>query len=103
MKPKTDNLRREPGTELQSMSLTLPTEVLELLKRYGIESKRGSGTMSAFLEISAVITLGLLDNPELACDNLVNLFDVFTSDLDTVIENLGVLQKLLYDFPESVT
>ena len=105
MKPNLDSMRREPGTELKSFSLTLPIDVVENLKRYGIESKRGGGNMSAFLELSALITLGLLDNPKMALNNLVGIVDVFSSsgDLYTLIDNLGTLEKLLLDFPESAT
>jgi hypothetical protein len=72
--------RRKSNEELQSVTITLPKSVLVELSNYGVESGRGSGNMSVFLEAASLIVAGLFNNPEIAKENIQKLVRV---DIDT--------------------
>jgi hypothetical protein len=94
MKPNTQNLRRERGLDLQSFSLTLPVDVVNLLKVNNIKSQRGGGNLSAFLETSALIVLGLFDDPEMVVEKLAKITD--QHDKFAIAENLELIAKLMW-------
>jgi hypothetical protein len=78
-------IRRENGEEeLQSFTITLPRSVVIELGNYGVKSGRGGGNMSIFLEIAALVTLGLFTNPELAKEQLQRLVRVDMATPTTV-------------------
>ena len=83
------NIRRKTtaDNELQSVTITLPKSVLIELANSGIESQRGGGNLSSFIEISALIVLGIFENQEMATEQLQRLI---RADFDTN-HNLALL------------
>lgn len=88
------------SVDLQTLTVTLPQSVLIELSNYGIESGRGSGNMSGYLENAAVTVVGLFHNPELAKEALQSLVrvDIDTTDtLTALADNLEATAKRIRD------
>ncbi len=76
------NIRRKAtdNVDLQSVTITLPKETLIVLSNHGVSSGRSSGNISNFLEIAALVTVGIFYNQAMASDQLLRLirFDINT-------------------------
>jgi len=78
--------------DLQSITITLPKSILIELANNGIESGRGSGNLSGYLEASAGATLGLFTDPALAYEYLMRLVRVDIMHKKTVGEVADALE-----------
>jgi hypothetical protein len=69
------NIRRKAkdDIDLQSLTITLPQDVIVDLANHGIESGRGGGNLSNYLEIAALVTLGMFYDVDLAHTHLMRL------------------------------
>ena len=90
------NIRRKASDEvdLQSVTITLPKETLIELSNYGIESGRGGGNISNFLEIASLVTLGIFYNQEMAREQLARLIRADFSTQDALFDLARNLEEL---------
>jgi len=74
------SIRRKAADEadLRSVTITLPQETLIELANHSVESGRSNGNISSFLEIAALITIGIFYNQAMASNQLLRLirFDI---------------------------
>lgn len=97
------NIRRKSGESLESITITLPKDVLVELENHGVESGRGGGNMSVFLETSSLVTMGIFHAPSSAVDALDRLVRVDLAksrNLQELAENLEVIATLLRERSE---
>lgn len=78
------NMRRKAkdNIELDSLTITLPKTVVTELKERGIESCRGSGNISNYVEAASLAVLGLFYDPQMASVQLLRMIrnDAAASD-----------------------
>jgi len=90
------NIRRKAAddVDLRSVTITLPQETLIELANHGIESGRSSGNISNFLEIAALVTVGIFHNQELAREQLSRLIRVDLNTSASLLELASNLEEL---------
>lgn len=94
--PKVDSLRREEA-ELKPFTVSLSTETVELLERYGIKSGRGDGNLSAFCEVALKAMIGIFDNPQLATGSILRVLDYNDIAHYEIAQNLEEVAKRILD------
>lgn len=103
MKMFLSNLRRNIGSTLINHSVALPQQVEQLLNENGISAQRGKGNLAAFLEIGALVTIGLFTNPEISKTAVLRLVEIEPNMINTILqlaENCENLAKRLSDSME---
>lgn len=98
------NIRRKAkdDIDLQSLTITLPQDVIVDLANHGIESGRGGGNLSNYLEIAALVTLGLFYDVESAYTHLMRLVrkDAATQQvLAELVINIDELAQIIRTRP----
>lgn len=90
------NIRRKAkdDIDLQSLTITLPQEVILELSNHGIESGRGGGNLSNYLEIAALITLGLFHDVKSAHTHLLRLVRTDVATKQTLAELADNIERL---------
>lgn len=91
LKPHLKNKRRKKGADLNVISITLPSDLLEKMEEVGVTSGRGGGNLSAFVETACEVLLGLLNNPQEADKALVSIVRhdaTMQERIDIITENL---------------
>jgi len=86
--------------DLQSVTITLPKPTLIGLANNGVESGRGSGNVSGYLECAAEITLGLFTDPTVAYEYLTRLVRVDTNReyaFVALADHLEIVANMLRD------
>lgn len=100
LKPYIKPKRRAKGLELVTFTVSLPEELVDQLDDSGISSQRGAGNLSIFLELSALIALGLFKDPvmaEQALSRMIRRDDFAPVKASKLAENLEEVVKLLVD------
>lgn len=100
MKMFLSNLRRNIGSTLINHSVALPQRVERRLNENGISAQRGKGNLAAFLEIGALVVIGLFTNPELAKQAILRLVEIepnMTDVTSQLAKNCEDLAKRLSD------
>lgn len=90
------NIRRKAkdDIDLQSLTITLPQEVILELSNHGIESGRGGGNLSNYLEIAALVTLGMFYDVDLAHTHLMRLVRTDVATKQTLAELADNIEQL---------
>jgi len=90
------NIRRKAtdNVDLQSVTITLPKETLIVLSNHGIESGRSSGNISNYLEIAALVVVGIFHNQEMAREQLSRLIRVDLNTPAALLELASSLEEL---------
>lgn len=90
------NIRRKAkdDIDLQSLTITLPQDVIVDLANHGIESGRGGGNLSNYLEISALVILGLFYDVKSAHTHLLRLVRTDAATKQTLTELADNIERL---------